>query len=170
MSISETIPTWAQDRETCFICCVACEESSRRQRDEAGYRSAAAGPDFREKHETSHGERCGGESGTWEQAYLGLEWGDESETATRLSRGEGESESEQIRSDISRFSPQFDRIFFWKELNPIFGDQYSCISRFRLHISVVIIDAEKFYLKLQVTKFKIQQTQNPEQLLKKMTP
>ena len=65
MSISGTVPTWAQDRETCFVCCVACEESSRRRRDEARYdRSAAAGPDFRDKHETSNGERCGGESGT----------------------------------------------------------------------------------------------------------
>ena len=116
VSISGMVQTWAQEglpgEVRRRVCCVACEESSRRRRDEARYdRSAAAGPDFREKHETSHGERCGGESGTWEQAYLGLEWGDESETATRLSRGEGQSESEQINSDVSRFLNKFTQSY-----------------------------------------------------------
>ena len=47
-------------------------------------------------------------------------------------------------------------------LNPIFGDIDAGISRFHLHISIVIFDAEQVYFRPQVSNFKIKEvTTNP---------
>ena len=57
--------------------------------------------------------------------------------------------------DLSSLPPLFDQIIPWEEVYPVFGDQDAGISGFLSHISIVILEAEQVYLKLQVTNFKI---------------
>ena len=55
---------------------------------------------------------------------------------------------------LSRFSPQFDEIFSWEELNPILANKIQDFRNFVLRKYILIFDAERVYLKLQATNVK----------------
>ena len=66
-------------------------------------------------------------------------------------------------SDISRFFPRIDRIFFGEALNPILVLKMKDFRNFVLDNCILNYDAEQVYLKLQVTNLKNKEvTVNPK--------